>query len=161
MNKTSRTAYSIVLIPYLAVGIYLLYLGFTTSTASTADSHFLKNSFYFEGISCIIIPIILIAGIFLYKKRIKYKETDYAPNSIKGEAKIIEMKQTGIYVNELPQVKFLLRITIPRRLPYQIEYKKIMNSFILNSLHAGAKLPVFVDPDNPERILLGYYLYFQ
>ena len=161
MWKISRTVYLIVLIPYLAIGIYLLYLGFTTSPSLTADSHFLKNSFYFEGISCIIIPLILIAGILLYKKRIANEEIDRAPNSIKGEAEILDMEETEIHVNELPQIKFLLRVTLPGRSPYKIEHRKIMSTFILNSLNIGSKLPVFVDPDNPEKILLGYYLYFQ
>jgi len=71
------------------------------------------------------------------------------------------MEETEIHVNELPQIKFLLRVTLPGRSPYKIEHRKIMSTFILNSLNIGSKLPVFVDPDNPEKILLGYYLYFQ
>jgi len=162
MLKSFKKTYLIIFIPYLALGIYLFYRGLIVpSNGFMSYDYFLKNSFYFEGLSCIIVPIIIIAGISLYNKRSYNKEIDPAQNSIKGEAEILDIEQTGMYINELPQVKFILQINIPNKPPYQMEHEKIMNSLILNSLHIGAKIPVFVDPTNSERILLGYYLYFQ
>lgn len=70
-----KTIYLTFCIPYLTVGTYLLYLGFTVSNGP--NCYFLKNSFYFEGVSCIIIPIIIIAGISLYNKKVNDEKAHF------------------------------------------------------------------------------------
>ena len=152
MWKTFKMAYLIIWIPYIVFGIYLIHLGSIASPNAITTDSFFKNSFYFEGVSCIIIPLILIAGISLYKKKTK---TPITKNSIRGKAEILDMKQTGLYLNNIPQIKFLLKITIPNKSPYQIKYKAFVGYLKLNSLHAGAVVPVLVNPKNPENILLG------
>lgn len=155
MWKTSKTAYLLFCIPYLAASMYLFYLGFTVSpNALTYDGYYIKNSFYLEGLSCIIVPFITIAGILLYKK-IKDKEIDLTQNGIKGEAEILDMEETGIYSNNHPQIKFLLKITLPNRSQYQIEHKEVVNFISFNSPYVGAIVPIFVDPDNHTKVMLS------
>jgi len=49
--------------------------------------------------------------------RVNDRETYLINNGIPGQAEILHREQTGTYINELPQVKFLLLITISNREP--------------------------------------------
>lgn len=157
MWKTSKATTLITTVPLLAVGIGLLYLGFTASPeALTDDGYSLKNFFYIMGAGFLIFPLMTTLGILLYYKKANDREVNLVQNGIRGEAEILHREQTGTYINELPQVKFLLQITMPDREPYKIKYKDVISMLDLGSINVGAKLPVFVDPDNPENILIVY-----
>ena len=69
-------------------------------------------------------------------------------------AEILDVEQTGGYVNNQPQLEFLLKITLPGEFPYQIKHKETVNYLSLGGIYTGARLPVYVDPNNPKKILL-------
>ena len=157
MWKTSKGTTLITTVPFLAVGIGLLYLGFTSSPDALTDDGFsLQNFYYIMGGFFLIGPLLTTAGVLLFYKRSNDKETYLAQNGIKGEAEILHREQTGTYINELPQVKFQLQINIPGENPYKIEHKEVVSMLDLGSINIGAKLPVFVDPNNFKNILLVY-----
>ena len=157
MWKTSKTTSLITTVPLLAVGIGFLYLGFTASPdALTDDGYSLQNFYYIMGGFFLIGPLITTLGISLFYKRANDKEIYLTQNGVRGEAEILHRERTGTYINELPQVKFLLQITTSEGESYQMEYKDVISMLDLGSINVGAKLPVFVDPDNPKNILLVY-----
>lgn len=157
MWKTSKATTLITTVPLLAVGMGLLYLGFTASPdALTDDGYSLQNFFYIMGGFFLIGPLITTVGILLFYNRVNDREINLEQNGTRGEAEILHREQTGTYINELPQVKFLLKLTMPDREPYKIEHKDVVSMLDLSSINVGAKLPVFVDPNNPENILLVY-----
>lgn len=157
MWKTSKATTLITTVPLLAVGMGLLYLGFTASPdALTDDGYSLQNFFYIMGGFFLIGPLITTVGILLFYNRANDREINLEQNGTRGEAEILHREQTGTYINELPQVKFLLKLTMPDREPYKIEHKDVVSMLDLSSINVGAKLPVFVDPNNPENIMLVY-----
>lgn len=157
MWKTSKGTTLITTVPLLAVGIGLLYLGFTASPdALTDDGYSLQNFFYIMGGFFLIGPLITTIGISLFYKRANDREIYLTQSGIRGEAEILHREQTGTYINELPQVKFLLQLTMPDRESYQMEYKDVISMLDLGSINVGTKLPVFVDPNNSKNIMLVY-----
>lgn len=157
MWKTSKKITLIITLPLVIVGIVFLYLGFTAShNAKTIDGYSLQMFYYIMGGFFIIIPLIISSLILLFYKRVNDRENFLIQNGIQGEAEILNREQTGIYINNIPQVKFLLKITTPFDETYQIEYKDAVSMLDLNSINVGAKLPVYVDPNNEKNILLIY-----
>lgn len=157
MWKTSKATTLITTVPLLAVGIGFLYLGFTASPDALTDDGYSSQMFYYVmGGFFFIIPLISTIGILLFYKRANNRKTFLIENGIQGEAEILHREQTGTYINELPQVKFLLKITTPFNEGYEIEYKNVVSVLDLNSINVGAKLPVYVDPNNEKNILLVY-----
>ena len=154
----------IVIAPFLIIGAVLIYLGYNTSLqaaifapgvpASDVSDFFAgdQSLFYIMGAFFIILPLLIL----IYYKIGNDREMHLVQNGIKGEAKILNVNQTGMYVNNLPQVKFLLQITTPDTESYQVEHKEVVNMIDLGSIRVGAVLPVFVDPQNPKKILLSY-----
>lgn len=157
MWKVSKWIFVITTVPLLAVGIGMIFFGFQASPeALTDDGYPLKDFLYMMGIAFVIFPLITSLGVMMYYKQINDRETNLIENGLKGEAEIINREQTGTYINELPQVKFLLQITTPFGDSYQMEYKDVVSMLDINSINVGAKLPVYIDPNNEKNILLVY-----
>lgn len=157
MWKVSKWIFLVTTVPLLAVGIGFIVFGFMAPLeALTDDGYSLKNFFYLMGGAFLFFPLISVIGVGLYYKRINDRETFLIQNGIQGEAEILHREQTGTYINELPQVKFLLQVTVSGEEPYQLEYKDVVSMLDMGSINVGAKLPVFVDPNNPRNILLNY-----
>lgn len=157
MWKTSKWLFIITTVPLLAVGVGMIIFGFLASPdALTDDGYSLKYFLYIMGVAFVIFPLISTIGVMLYYKRINDRETNLMENGLQGEAKILSRDQTGVYINELPQVKFLLKITSPYGETYEMEYKDVLSMLDIGSVNVGAKLPVFIDPNNNKNILLVY-----
>jgi len=138
--------------PFLLIGIWLIYQGFTASFDPLIADYSFQNLYYLMGAGFIILPLLIMAGY----KIVNDRETNLIQNGIRGQAKILDMNQTGTYINNLPQVKFLLQITTPYMEPYQIEHTKVVNMISLGSIRIGAVLPVYVDPNNSKRVSLSF-----
>lgn len=157
MWKVPKWMYLMVIIPFLAVGIGMIYFGYQASpNALTDDGYPLKEFLYMMGAFFIIIPFISAGGLMLFYKRINDRETNLIEHGIQGEAEILHREQTGVYINELPQVKFLLKIKSPYGETYEVEHKYVVSMLDMGSINVGAKLPVFIDPNNEKNILLVY-----
>lgn len=157
MWKVPNRLYIIVLSIPLLTAIGLFIAGIITPSGTLSDDGFsLKMAYFLASASFIFFPFVTAAGVMLYYKIINDRETYLVKNGIKGVAKILSRKQTGLYINDLPQVKFLLEITVPDSDSYQVEYKDVVSLLDLGAINTGAILPVFVDPDNKQSVLLVY-----
>jgi len=157
MWKVNKWIYLIFLIPFLAVGIGMIIYAYTGQGDLFVSSPFfdVRGFFYMMGAFFIILSIVIVVALMLFYGRINAREANLMSNGLQGQAKILQVQQTGMYVNELPQVKFLLEITSPDGV-YQMEHKAIVNMLNLASIHVGAILPVYIDPNNKKNILLSY-----
>jgi hypothetical protein len=157
MWKTSKWIYLVTIVPFLALGIGFIVLGFMAPPeALTDDGYPLGNFYYFMGVAFTIFPLLTMLGVMTYYKRINDRETFLIKKGILGEAEILWREQTGTYINELPQVKFKLLIKTSLNEPYEVEYKDVVSMLDLPAIKVGASLPVYVDPDNEKNILLMY-----
>ena len=71
-----------------------------------------------------------------------------------GEARVVSMTQTGVYINENPQVELELEVSVAGRNRYQVFHKEIIPLILLGRLGMAATLPVKVDPEDPERLVI-------
>ncbi len=103
MWKVSKWIFIVTTVPFLVIGIGMIFFGFQASPeALTDDGYPLKEFLYFMGAAFVIFPLISTAGVIMYYKRINDRETNLFENGIKGEAEILNREQTGTYINELP-----------------------------------------------------------
>ncbi|MDP3066191.1 MAG: hypothetical protein Q8N08_05565 [Methanobacteriaceae archaeon] len=157
MWKVSNWIWLVTTGPLIVVGVVFIFLGLTASPgALTDDGYPLNNFYYLMGASFIIFPALGALGVFLFYKRINDREIYLINNGIEGQAEILQREQTGTYLNEQPEVKFILLVTIPGEEPYQIEHKEVVNLLDVGSITEGKIVPVRVDPKNPKNMLLLY-----
>jgi hypothetical protein len=75
---------------------------------------------------------------------------------VPGQATITGMRQTGVYVNEQPQIELQLRVQTEMHGPYDVTVKEYVPLMLLGTLSSGRPLPVKVDPANPQRLVIEW-----
>ncbi|MEK7724668.1 MAG: hypothetical protein AAB336_09995 [Acidobacteriota bacterium] len=138
-------------VPFWAVGVYLLYRGFTAGpTALTDDGYDLKTFFFemggfFTGLPFLFIFISLIVAI---RKRNKIKEI--VTYGKQGTAKVLKLSDTGVLINDNPRVKLLLEISIPNYPTYQAEKTLDLSIVYLPRVQPGSIVNILADPNEPN-----------
>lgn len=90
-----------------------------------------------------------MAGGFRKAMRIKAQ-------GIAGTATIASMTQTGMYLNNQPQVELQLDVTTPIQGPYRVVMKEWVPLIALGRLTGGVPLPVKVDPADPNGVVIEW-----
>jgi hypothetical protein len=73
-----------------------------------------------------------------------------------GRATIVGLTQTGMFLNDNPQVRLDLSVEVPGRGAYQASHKEFVPLILLGRLAAGAVLPVKVDQADPSRLIIEW-----
>jgi hypothetical protein len=75
---------------------------------------------------------------------------------VPGQATIMSMRQTGVYVNEQPQIELQLQVHDEMYGSRQITMKEYVPLMLLGALSTGRPLPVKVDPANPSNVVIEW-----
>ena len=105
----------------------------------------------------------ILAGVgvllFLWGRRMQsgYQEAQRLKTQGRpGQARIVGLRQTGMYLNEQPQVELTLEVTTAMQGPYQVVVKEWVPLIMLGRLSSGMPLPVKVDPMNPNNLVIEW-----
>jgi len=96
--------------------------------------------------------ILLVIGLLWMRSAAK--KDRISATGVAGTGQIMGLGQTGMTVNDQPQVELDLLVTIPGRSPYRAKVKEIVPLIMLNRLQGT--LPVRVDPAHPETIIVQW-----
>ena len=96
--------------------------------------------------------ILLVIGLLWMRSAAK--KDRISATGVAGTGQIMGLGQTGMTVNDQPQVELDLLVTIPGRSPYRAKVKEIVPLIMLNRLQGT--LPVRVDPAHPETIVVQW-----
>ncbi|MFO1463969.1 MAG: hypothetical protein U1F66_09315 [bacterium] len=73
-----------------------------------------------------------------------------------GKAKILMIQDTGVKINDNPQVLFTLEVTPDRsRRPYQVQTKMVISMLQIPQFQPGARLLVRIDSADPNQIAIA------
>jgi Protein of unknown function (DUF3592) len=75
---------------------------------------------------------------------------------VAGNATITGMRQTGVTLNEQPQIELQLQVTTEMHGAYPVTVKEYVPLMLLGALSSGRPLPVKVDPANPQRVIIEW-----
>lgn len=75
---------------------------------------------------------------------------------VRGTAQVVSARQTGVLMNEQPQVVLDLRITAPGHGTYDARVKEYVPLIALGMLGTGRPLSVLVDPQDRTKILVEW-----
>jgi hypothetical protein len=73
-----------------------------------------------------------------------------------GTATVTSLTQTGMYMNEQPQIRMQLLVSLPGQTPYAAQHTEIVPLMLLSRLTSGSPLAVRVDPMNLNRIAVDW-----
>lgn len=83
------------------------------------------------------------------------KTAELMANGIVGQALINTIADTGMTVNENPQVQFGLTVTIPGQDPYPATLTQIVSRVAIGSFQPGATVPVRVSPTDRLTMIIA------
>ena len=99
------------------------------------------------------VGVMLLLGGLLWMRGAAKKDRISA-TGVAGTGQIMGLGQTGVTVNDQPQVELDLLVTIPGRSPYRAKVKEIVPLIMLNRLQGT--LPVRVDPAEPDTVVVQW-----
>jgi len=76
-------------------------------------------------------------------------------NGRQGTAVITDVRQTGMYVNENPQVEMDLQVTVEGLPSYTATHRQVIAQIAIPQFQPGATVPVRVDPEDPSSVLIA------
>lgn len=71
-------------------------------------------------------------------------------------ARVVEVTDTGVTVNNAPQVKLLLEVTPPNGSSYMVETKQLISRLQTSMYMPGSVIPVLIDLNDKNSIVINY-----
>ena len=72
-----------------------------------------------------------------------------------GTATVTAIRDTGLTVNENPQVELDLEVQVNGGAPYAVTHRQIVSRVALPAFQPGASVPVRIDPADPHVLLIA------
>jgi len=109
-------------------------------------------------ITAAILGIVGVAMIWigLRARRGAAKADRIVSSGLPGTATVTALTQTGMALNEQPQIDMELLVSIPGRAPYPARRKEFVPLILLGRLSSGQPLPVRVDPADPQNVIVDW-----
>lgn len=71
-------------------------------------------------------------------------------------ARVVEVNDTGVTVNNAPQIKLLLEVTPPNGSSYMVETKQLISRLQTSMYMPGSVIPVLIDLNDKNSIVINY-----
>ncbi|MCI0397076.1 MAG: hypothetical protein L0332_03840 [Chloroflexi bacterium] len=121
------------------------------------DPDFTRNIFGLTGLiiaGSFCFTIVLVVGIGLWMRKI-INPHGKMKDAVLAQATILNMWDTGVTLNDNPQVGMLLEVHPTDRPAYQVQTKAVISRFRLLQYQVGAVVPVKYDPTDPSKVILA------
>ena len=99
---------------------------------------------------------LVLIWIGLRARRAAAEADRITATGLAGTATVTGLTQTGMQLNDQPQVKIDLLVSIPGRAPYAASRKEFVPLILLGRLGSGVPLPVKVDPTDPQDVIIDW-----
>ena len=131
----------------------LLFKSFFVASKPTARSIFTVLTIC----GSIAIPIVAMVFVMRFIKKTVGPNRDVLQNGISAQAKIVSVQQTGVRLNDQPQILFDLEIRPPGGAPYRAQTKAVIPIIHIPQFQPGADVPVKIHPTDPAQVALDIY----
>jgi hypothetical protein len=74
---------------------------------------------------------------------------------LRGIAMVMSVRSTGALVDENPETELELSVALDGQDPYTVTHRQVISRIAIDSLCAGAKVPIRVDPQDPLKVLVA------
>ncbi|MDQ5808123.1 MAG: SHOCT domain-containing protein [Actinomycetota bacterium] len=108
----------------------------------------------FLGQIWVIVALGLLV-LYLVIGRAARRKQELLEQGVRGIATILSAEQTGVYINEQPQVRLHLRIDAPGMETYEVTRNEVVPLIALGRIGQG-QLSVSVDPNDPENVAIDW-----
>lgn len=101
-----------------------------------------------------LIFIVVFGGVFWSVFRPMMTQNKLLKTGVSARAVIKELSDTGVTVNNAPQIKLLLEVFPPTGTPYLVQTKMLISRLQTSSFQPGMELAVKIDPDDKDKVAI-------
>ena len=97
--------------------------------------------------------------IFVIRKWVKKAfgpDQKLLETGVAAQAVILKIWDTGVTLNDNPQVGMLLEVQPQGQDPFRVEMKSIISRIAIGQIQPGRVVPVRYDPQNPSKVALAF-----
>jgi hypothetical protein len=115
----------------------------------------------FESVDIVVllvlacVGLIVVGSILLFVLVSRAARDPKIENGVLGQATILKIWETGLTVNDRPQIGFLLNIQHPDGSSYETETKAVIPIIHLPQFQPGATVAVKIDANDRQRVGLA------
>jgi hypothetical protein len=120
--------------------------------------HIPKEVWWLPSFFSVIFGLTALSHLWMAYSRIKQTQHTQAlrESGLRGLARILHVEQTGVSVNDNPQVRCSLEINVPGVPAYTVTVKAVVPIIKVGLLTSPNPLPVFVNPSDLNDILIDW-----
>ncbi len=100
----------------------------------------------------VVIPVALIIGAFAMRPLFRMAFPPEIKNGITAQARVMKVWDTGVSINDNPQVGLLLHVTPSMAAAFDVEAKTIVSRLNAALVQPGITADIRYDPQNPKRL---------
>jgi hypothetical protein len=100
----------------------------------------------------IVIPFVLIVSAFAMRPVFRLAFPAEIKNGVTAQARVMKVWDTGVSINDNPQVGLLLHITPSMSAAFDVEAKTIVSRLNAALVQPGITAEIKYDPQNPRRL---------
>lgn len=131
---------------FLVMGV--IFLGGARGVGDDAALAFVGGLFGVMGLAFIAVDV--------WRFRGELRKVRLRASGVKGTAKVVDVRDTGVTVNNNPMVNFDLEVTLPGQSPFRTHKRAVISRLSVGALMPGATIPVLADPNRPKDIVLDW-----
>lgn len=113
------------------------------------------------SIAATVIPIVLI---FRWLSKMKGASDDILMRGIPAQGRIVQIGQTGLTINDAPQLNIMMEVTPPMQQgyrggttgPFMANVQALVPIYAMARLQPGSMVNVRFDPMNPMRVAIDF-----
>ena len=99
-----------------------------------------------------IVTVGIIVLVFRYAKNMTSGNKAIMEQGISARAKILSVQETGVLLNNMPQVLFQLEVYPSSGIPYQATTKAVISLVKIPQYQPGIEIPVKIHPTDPTKV---------
>jgi hypothetical protein len=136
---------------FMLPGVGLIVASFLVpEDALTDDGHPLDTFLLLMGGFFVVVDLAVIGFVKLLNRT----KMDFARTALSGTAEVLEMSETGTQINDMPMIRFRLRVNDGYRPVREVVHKQVMSYLTLRDIHAGDTLNVKVGKSKPDKLVI-------
>lgn len=143
----------LILLISLGIGLLGLAIPFALMLADM-DQFVFEGSSFEDWAPLVIIPVVLVIMAFSMRPFLRLFFPPAIKNGITAEAEVLEVRDTGVTINDNPQVGLLLEVRPSMAAVFQAEVKTVVSRLQVGQVIPGIKVEVLYDPADTRRMVL-------
>ena len=105
-----------------------------------------------EILGIIMVPVMMLVTVGIIWGVMRSVAPAAIKNGVTAPARVLEVRDTGVSINDNPQVALLIEVTPRDQAPFQAEVKTVVSRLNVALVQPGTEVQVVFDPLNLKRI---------